>query len=158
MLNSCLDSFIRHCESFSNLYGVFLWDNLAVMLQNRFCPCCTTSALHNKMKITLQFILQNHLKQVSVALCSSPSLCCRLFFPLFSFSRTAQWNPRLRANVTVKNGKQRAFSTMKDTGGLRLCAVQTHTAQKVHKTVSTLIQLLCNVPCYCLLAALTLFS
>lgn len=45
------------------------------------------------------------------------------FFPPLLFSWNALWNPRQRANVTVKNGKQRAFSDMKDTGALSSCCI-----------------------------------
>lgn len=97
------------------------------------------------MKITLQFILQHHLKQVSTSLCSSLFLWCHRFFsPLFSL-------PGMLCEIL--DGEQMSLLKMENRGptvtwktlGLW---VQTHAAWKVQKTACALIQYL--------LAALTL--
>lgn len=41
----------------NTIYGVILWDKTAAVLKNIVCSYCTSGALHNEMKITLQVIL-----------------------------------------------------------------------------------------------------
>lgn len=69
----------------NTLYSVFLLYNIAIALQNTVCSYCTSNTLYkyNDMKITLQFISQNHLKLVRMTLFFTLSLLPS-FSPLFS--------------------------------------------------------------------------
>lgn len=87
-------------DFFSNLSGVLVWDKPAAMLQNRLYSHCTTGALHNKMRITLQLFYR------AISSCASPFPCCRFLSSLL-LSCAAPWNPRPGANVSVKKAESR---------------------------------------------------
>lgn len=93
-------------DFFSNLSGVLVWDKPAVMLQNRLYSHCTTGALHNKMRITLQIFYRAIWSKAACLSALHLFLCCRFLSSLL-LSCAAPWNPRPGANVSVKKAESR---------------------------------------------------